>query len=212
MAISTFDELKLSVAGWLNRSDLTDVIPDFIALAEAEIKRRVRRKKVRATLSISSETLTLPTDASDLVHIVLVSSTASRDVPLKIVGPDQLAEARARCGGVAGRPTHASVFNNQLIFAPEPDDTYTADVMYYEKLRALSATQTTNTTLTEAPDVYLYGTLKEAAPYLEDDDRIATWESRFEKAVTQLDIARDREEYGSGLRPYRLPVVFGGRP
>ena len=31
MAISTYAELKTSIANWLDRSDLTDVIPDFIA-------------------------------------------------------------------------------------------------------------------------------------------------------------------------------------
>ena len=33
MALSTYDELKASVADFLNRSDLTSVIPDFIKMA-----------------------------------------------------------------------------------------------------------------------------------------------------------------------------------
>ena len=43
MAISTYAELKTSIANWLDRSDLTDVIPDFIALAETRHKRDFRR-------------------------------------------------------------------------------------------------------------------------------------------------------------------------
>ena len=31
MALSTYNELKTSIGDWLNRSDLTSVIPDFIA-------------------------------------------------------------------------------------------------------------------------------------------------------------------------------------
>ena len=33
MALTTYTELKASVADWLNRTDLTNVIPDFISLA-----------------------------------------------------------------------------------------------------------------------------------------------------------------------------------
>ena len=39
MAITTFSELKTAVANWLDRSDLTDRIPEFIALAEARHRR-----------------------------------------------------------------------------------------------------------------------------------------------------------------------------
>ena len=42
MAITTYAELKSSIANWLNRDDLTSVIPDFISLAEAQIARDVR--------------------------------------------------------------------------------------------------------------------------------------------------------------------------
>ena len=33
MAISTYAELKTAIASWLDREDLTDIIPDFIALS-----------------------------------------------------------------------------------------------------------------------------------------------------------------------------------
>ncbi len=37
MALTTYTELKTSIGDWLNRSDLTTAIPDFISLAEAQI-------------------------------------------------------------------------------------------------------------------------------------------------------------------------------
>jgi len=45
MAISTYSELKTAVANWLDRSDLTDVIPDFITLAETRHKRDFKNQK-----------------------------------------------------------------------------------------------------------------------------------------------------------------------
>ncbi len=42
MALSTFSDLKTSVASWLARDDLTSVIPDCITLSEAKFNRHLR--------------------------------------------------------------------------------------------------------------------------------------------------------------------------
>ena len=42
MAISNYGELKTSVANWLDRDDLTERIPEFIALCESMIIRSLR--------------------------------------------------------------------------------------------------------------------------------------------------------------------------
>ena len=57
MAITTYAELKSSIANWLNRDDLTAVIPDFIALAEAQIARDIRhwRQEKRVTTSVNEQ-------------------------------------------------------------------------------------------------------------------------------------------------------------
>ena len=51
MAITTYSELKTSIANWLNRDDLTTQIPDFISLAEENASLLVRhwRMENRAT-------------------------------------------------------------------------------------------------------------------------------------------------------------------
>jgi len=76
MAISTFAELKTSVADWLNRADLTAVIPDFISLAEAQINRQLRThdmvKRVQAT--IDSDYFTVPTDWLETISLIRTST------------------------------------------------------------------------------------------------------------------------------------------
>ena len=42
MAINSYSSLQTAVANWLDRSDLTDRIPEFIDLAEARINRALR--------------------------------------------------------------------------------------------------------------------------------------------------------------------------
>ena len=54
MALTTYTELKASIADWLNRSDLTAAIADFISLAEAQIERTLRTRQMltRTTLTV----------------------------------------------------------------------------------------------------------------------------------------------------------------
>ena len=63
MAVSTYTELKASIANWLNRSDLSDEIADdFIKLTEADFnaKLRIRQMEQIDTITIDSETETVP--------------------------------------------------------------------------------------------------------------------------------------------------------
>jgi len=48
------------------------------------------------------------------------------------------------------------------------------------------ATNDPNWLLSLAPDLYLYGTLLETAPYLKEDGRIQTWGLGFSAALNDL--------------------------
>lgn len=208
MALDTYANLQVAVADWLNRTDLTTQIVDFIGLAEAEMKRRLRRTSVRGTLTISAEAVTIPAGLAQLRSISLVSGSPSQDAPLRMCTPEMLAERKARSAGVAGRPTDVAIMGNAFVFAPPPDATYTANIFYYAQLTPLSVTNTTNTILTEAPDAYLFGALLQAEPFLEHDDRLALWQSKFDNAIEQLNNVRDLEEHTASIQAVRLPVVF----
>ena len=76
MALATYTDLQASVANWLHRTDLTDVIPDLIVLAEARIARdlRLRSQVVSTTLSTvaNQRTVTFPTDWLEFENVTLV--------------------------------------------------------------------------------------------------------------------------------------------
>ena len=64
MALNTYAALKTAIANWLNRSDLSDEIADdFIKLTEADFnsKLRIRQMEQIDTITIDSETETVPT-------------------------------------------------------------------------------------------------------------------------------------------------------
>lgn len=208
MDLSSYTGLQTAVADYLNRTDLPDRIPTFISLAEAQIKRRLRRRTTRTTITIAQESTTLPADVAELRSIHLLTSSRWRDTPLLIGTPEQLAETRASFM-VAGRPVRAAMIGRQLVVAPEPDASYNADLVYFAQLTPLSASVSTNDVLAEAPDLYLFGALMEAAPFLEHDERAPLWKEKFDTAIDQLNAVREGEETNASIRAVRLPRRFG---
>ena len=77
MAISTKAELHTAVANWLNRSDLTSRISEFIVLAEAQLNRLLRTREMltRSTTSTADQYVSLPTDFLEMMNIELTSTT-----------------------------------------------------------------------------------------------------------------------------------------
>ena len=210
MALNNYGAVKAAVADWLLRTDIPNQIADFIYLAETELSRRVRRCSVRTTITITDRDTALPSDAVELRSIYLQSGEPYKDLPISVVSPEVLAEMRARRANVAYRPMWATMLGNHVIVAPDPDKSYTAEVIYFQQLPFLTGASdtATNAILAEAPDAYLYGALLQSAPFLEHDSRVPVWQTKFDNAINQLNDVRDREEYNASIRPIRLPIVF----
>lgn len=208
MQFSTYADLQAAIAKYLNRDDLVDEIPGFITLAEKQIRRPLRRTKSRQTVQFNGPSFQIPDTIAEITSVHLVTDQPSMDQPVRIVTPELLTEMRAAFV-VAGRPSFGAVVGKELLLAPAADQAYDAELIVYLSMIPLSDDNPTNSILSEAPDVYLFGALMEAAPFTEEDERIPTWERKYEKALAELRILRDREEYSASLRPMRLPVVFG---
>ena len=209
MALTNRTELLASIADWLNRSDLTSVIPDFITLAEAEMKRTLRRATESTTIYISAGNMDGPSDMAEPIHLRLSSGDPYKDGTLLLCTPEMLTDVRQRTGYVQGRPTHYAFYDGQLQFAPIPDQSYDGILLYAQQLTALTASNTTNAVLTESPDLYLFGALLQAAPYIEHDERLAVWQAKFDNALAQMNEMRERESYGAGLKEARLSHIIG---
>jgi hypothetical protein len=197
MALTTYNELKSSVADWLNRTDLTAVVPDFISLAEAQIERTLRTRQmiVRATASIDSEYSAVPADFLETKSIKLNTNPVTA---LQFESIDALDSMKGTMYLAAGKPLYFGIVGGQIRVLPVPDSTYTAELTYYAKLSKLSSTNATNWLLTQAPDVYLYGALMQAAPYLKDDARITVWATIYTRGLEELQVADDRGATSGG--------------
>jgi len=199
MALTTYTELKASLADWLNRSDLTATIPDFISLAESQIERQLRTRQMivraNATFAAAAEYGTVPDDFLEAKAIKINTNPVTNLTFQTIDAMDQLSNTTYLS---SGKPLYFSVVGNQFRLLPIPDGAYTAELVYYAKLTKLSSTVATNWLLTQAPDVYLYGSLLQAAPYLQDDARIQTWATLYERALNDLRTADDRGASSGG--------------
>ena len=197
MALTTYAELKTSVGDWLNRTDLATAISDFVSLAESQIERQLRTRQmiVRATASIGTEYSAVPADFLETKSLKLNTNPVTA---LQFDTVDALDSLSNTTYLSSGKPLRFTIVGGQIRVLPIPDAEYTAELVYYAKLAKLSNANTTNWLLTQAPDVYLYGSLLQAAPYLQDDARISVWSSLYQAGLDQLQIADDRGSTSGG--------------
>lgn len=199
MSISNYTELKTAVANWLNRSDLTSYIPDFVALAEAKINREIRiaamESRVRSDAASGDVYVALPSDFLEAIRVSVISSP-NRD--LDYVAPGAL--DRMYASNDTGKPYVYTIEGDELRIAPKTDGVYTIELRYFAKFDALSASNTTNWLTSNAPDLLLYMSLAEAEPFLKNDERIALWKGLASEAMEKIKTADMKSRYsGSPL-------------
>jgi hypothetical protein len=200
MAITNYTNLQTAVADFLNRDDLTSVIPTFIQLAEAQMNRDIRHWKME-TRSNGQQTagdqyMQIPADWMETIRFHL---TGGGTQVLDLISRAAMADKREGAEDMSGSPQYYCHADGQFELYPTPDADYDMELLYVAKIPDL-ATNSTNWLLEDAPDVYLYGSLLHSAPYLQEDARVAVWAQMYSAAVARLNEASEKARYsGSGL-------------
>lgn len=209
MGLATFTDLTTSVGKWLHRADLAASIPDFITLAETRIYQgsqdsQMPTDPLRLTTmetQVSGSTATGIGALNDLIELRKIVVGAEPHTHVLRVAPREEITRLQRYPGV---PRAYSIEAGTVIIGPIPDADYPYTITYFKRFPALSANQTTNWLLTNAPNVYLYGTLIETAPFLNNDARLLTWYRLFAAGLQALQAQDDRLRYSGGalvMRP-----------
>ena len=73
-----------------------------------------------------------------------------------------------------------------LLIAPTPDVAYPFQFSYLELPAPLSQENQTNWITNYAPQILLYASMLETAPYLQDDERVATWKTAYKEGMDKL--------------------------
>ena len=180
MALTNYSDLQQTVANFLVRDDLATYIPDFIALAESRIASDLDTTDlhVTTTMTVESASEILPDNFKGMVRFNLEGVYPSLDY----MPPDRFHSTYAV--NVSGRPTAYTIEGDSIFFAPYPATSLTATYTYTAKPSL--ATDNTNRLMTNAPDVYLYASLCEAARFLLDDDMLAKYEPAYRESMDRL--------------------------
>jgi hypothetical protein len=180
--ITNYTTLQSTIADYLNRADLTAQIPTFIQFAEADMNTRLRTREmiIRAEAQSSNEYVQLPADWLEAINLHIVDGAQ----PLRFVTLDEADYINKQqfFTNVAAY----SLMNGAIELIPPPGADIDIEMVYYGKITPLSEVVSTNWLLTKAPDVYLYGALMHAQPFLMDDQRMPVFAAIYNSRIEAL--------------------------
>lgn len=204
MSLDSYSNLITEVQSWLfGRDDIVAKVPTFVRMFEAKANRvlRCRQMETRATVTLDigtgePEFVSLPTDYHSMRRIR--NKTAPGKTMLSFVTSAQLDMFRQQ-SSAAGSPEFFTVFGDEIELYPTPDQNYQLEMVYRKVITPLdNVDNTTNWLLALAPDLYLYGSLMEAAPYLHEDERVPVWASGVSGGFDQLNKLSEEATYNAG--------------
>jgi hypothetical protein len=157
----------------------------------------------RATATLDTHFTALPTDFLEAKNIQLNSTPVKT---LQYVTMEMADMLRGGTYDTPGTPLYYTIVGDTLEVVPVPDAEQTVELTYYKKITSLSDSVTSNWLLSSHPDVYLYGSLMQAAPYLKDDERIAVWGPLYRQFVNDLNSSSDKAEVSGSLLRMRASI------
>lgn len=210
MALQSYSDLQTAIADTLMRNDLVTAIPNFIALAEADMNRRLAAQDdtgapplemiAYAQSPIEQEFETTPPDFMGAKAAYLDGATK----PLDFTTVEELAKRKALYPAQSGNPTAYAVIGSMFMFWPAPTAQIQINLFYLQRIQPLTAGITSNWMLKLHPDCYLYASLMHSAPYLKDDDRTAVWQGLYSSVIASIRMAGKRAQQSSYLSlPFR---------
>ena len=191
MAITTYAELQTAVANWLNRSQATAMIPDFITLTEERMNRALRVREMETALAattISSAAISVP---ANTIGVKTLWVTGYERNPLRVQNYVSLLQK-----GTSGLPTGYAWQGSNFYF----DGAGEVKGVLYSNIPALSAANTTNWLLTAHPSAYLRGALSEAFNWTRNAPERDYWNALFEKSLADIHMNDQRSRFSGPLQ------------
>jgi hypothetical protein len=187
--VMTYDSLNTMVLQYLERSDaaVVEAIPTFITLAEFEIAQQIKTlgqmQVVSSTMTINNPVIQKPARWRKTVSMEV--STAGAKSPVLLRKYEYL-KSYTPNATTTGLPLfYADYDYDHWLVAPTPDQAYSFEVLYYERIAPLSSANQTNWITQNAPNAMLFGTLLQAMPFLKNDAR-QIFQQKYQEALAAL--------------------------
>lgn len=175
MSLATYGDLKTGVQNWLNRSDLSSYIPDFINLAATRIyygsddsvlpSMPVRTWSMMAAEAPTATNGVITLPARFLSTIKLSANDGGQGFTLQYKSPSQIAVYDN-----AGNLPQTYTILNGAIYLGGTGSGLIFRHDYYQRFADFSADTDTNDFLTSYPGLFLNAALLEANIFLGDDE------------------------------------------
>lgn len=209
--LTSYKGLCAAVADYLGRDDLTEQIPNFIRLAEKRMERelrlRVMERRAETEVLAHQDAVPLPWrrefgnwDVFLEMRDIVWMDGDGQSHNLHYMPPDTYSVSR-EYGYVRGY----TIIGRDLFLLPASEADGKLRLTYYAEIPPLGDKQPDNLVLLTAPDVYLYASLVEAAPYTRGSAPAEQWAQFYGAAKAKLEHSEQRARFTSNLtmRPVR---------
>ena len=193
LAFDSYGALISAIEDWMDRSDLSGVAPQMIALCEARLRRKLAPyyNEITATLATTGGVVSVPTDCAKVVRVIYDHDTVPRYSSLDVSDMDYDTSAV--------RPYAYTIEAGQIRLWPSVDVSIT--VIYQETFPALSEESPSNGILDQHPDVYFFGSMLFAEGYVANDARASLFKGLFDEALEEVIAYLESQRYTGPLAP-----------
>lgn len=191
--ITDYTTLQAAVLSNMHREgDVTLLaeMPRFVQLAELEIFRELPLRQVESASpgTTSGAAIVIPPGTAQIERISINSN--GRDYSLNYTSPN----------GIAGLsfvdlPTRYTIESGAIRLLSPPAANYAYTLFLIPDLTALSASNTTNWLLLNAPDVYLYAACIQAATWTGDNEMVAGFVPLYQRALDSIKRKDERKRF-----------------
>ena len=194
----TFTSLKEDLQRYLERGAtlatdprFVEQLPRLINLAEKRIAHELKVQglinPVTTTMTAGQSVYAKPDRWRETVSINIGTGTSNNTrAPVlprsyeycRMYWPDE---------SQTGTPLFYADYNDgNWLILPTPSEAFPMEILYYQLPPLLDEDHQTNWLTDNAPEVLLYGTLLEAAPFLKNDERIPVWQAMYDRSAAML--------------------------
>jgi hypothetical protein len=222
--VATYQQLQDDVTGWLNRRDIINLIPGWVAMVETEIAETVRARCM----------VTFGTQAIDAPYITMpINFAAMESIRDAVTG--EMLDLKDEWSGSwtsAYMPSSWNVYRQVNVTAPAtayrlladcieflphpvipdpPDPTWAPQQVlmgYYAKPQPLVLPADTNSILETFYAIYLFGVCKYGAIFELDDDRAAQMDTQWQQVVTRANLWKQQSDYSGSVFKEEMAVRY----
>lgn len=201
--VTDYASLSQAIQDFEARSDISTYVDYFIQRAEEDIYndiftlnegRGIAALENTFTGIITNNTLALPTNYLGLRYATV--TVASATIPLQRRTVEFIYQNYPLQSG-QGVPAFIGRSGTNFVFGPYADSQYTVSGVYWERMTALSAGNTTTWMTSDIPSTLLSACMRAVGEFEQSPDKFAAWDARYQRGIASF-VARCKAEDYSG--------------